>query len=209
MALPKMEAMLNTSYISPCQLHDALVELVSNLSPLYLSRPPLFMKGYNHHDIFSCLIPLIDEAQFYIDCIEQTYSIFPFQQKEKLFYLYLSSHKMQTTLYVGCVMAKGQTEDMVETWMMDAIIASDFAVDAVRAKRIRGARRKRIDAQTQLEMLPGRSVIVFEVPFDREYIALDQNLNIFNPNDTQDFRPTSLVLHIKKAQTFEPFALAG
>ncbi len=145
----------------------------------------------------------------YIESIEQSYSIFPFHQKERLFYLRLNGNQVQSKLYIGLRMPKGATESMMEEWMMDAVISSDFSVEMVRNRRITGARRIRIDETLENEMMPNRGVVVFEVSFDPDFIALDQNLNIFNSNDLPDRRPTELILHVRKAGVLENEAMYG
>lgn len=202
MALPKMESILNTPHVSPYTLYQTLLETIALLSPLQMNKLPPVMPGYVHDDILNCMTPALSCLDAYLDTIEQSYSIFPFQQKDRLFYLYLNGNQMQSTLYVGVRIGKGMSEDMLEDWMMDAIIASDFAVDSVRSRRMTGARRSRIDHETQFEMMPARGVVIFEIPFDPEFMAINQNLNIFNPHDHDDRRPMELVLHIKKAGVF-------
>lgn len=208
-SIPQIESMLITPYLSPYQLYKTMLDILCKLAPLKLSIIPSALTGYNHQDILSCITPILHQLTHYLDTIEQSYSIFPFQQRERLFYLYLSSSQIQATLYVGLRMPKGVTEEMMELWMMDAIIASDFAVEMVRGRRITGARRYKIKPETQFEMMPGRGILIFEIPFDPEFLAVDQNINIFNPNDIPDKRPTELVLHIQKAGIYEHFAMAG
>ncbi|MBA4248991.1 MAG: hypothetical protein C0432_04175 [Candidatus Puniceispirillum sp.] len=199
-ALPLIESVLLNDYVSPYALYQSFVQILSHLNVLNLTQVPSIVPIYDHENLLATFDPLIDTIDSLLDRIEQSYFTFPFSKKERLFYLNLNKGHIQNSLYIGVRVPKGVASKVVETWMMESVIVSDFAIDYTRSRRIIGATRRRIDEETALEMMPARDVLVFEIPFDREFIAVNQNLNIFNPNDADDKRPLEMTLYVKKAE---------
>lgn len=199
-ALPLIESVLLNDYVSPYALYQSFVQIVSHLNVLNLSQVPSIVPLYDHENLLGTFEPLIDIIDNLLDRIEQSYFTFPLSKKERLFYLHLNKGHVQNNLYIGVRVPKGVASKVIEAWMMESVIVSDFAIDYTRSRRIIGATRRLIDEETALEMMPARDVLIFEIPFDREFIAVNQNLNIFNPNDTEDKRPLEMTLYVKKAE---------
>ena len=117
-----------------------------------------------------------------------------------MFYLTLNPAFLSEKLYIGIRAPKGMSEAELEEWMSDCVITSDFAVESVRSRRMTGAVRRVLRNEDLFELMPSRGVVVFEVDSDPTYIKPEQNLNIFNPADTLDRRPTEIVLYVRKNQ---------
>ena len=130
--------------------------------------------------------------------IEKAYASFLFNQRDRLFSLRMHPAYKADKLYLGIRIPKDMTELQLGDWISDAIIASDDAIDSVRDKRITGARRSLIREGDMYQLIPGRGVILVELENDPAYIHFEQNINIFNPADHPDRRPTEIVLYVKK-----------
>ncbi|MBY0280925.1 MAG: type VI secretion system baseplate subunit TssK [Alphaproteobacteria bacterium] len=197
--LPGFETMIHGDPIHPYKLYQKLCETVGVLAPLRPALLPPILPVYEHNNINACFKPVIELIKQYLNSIEQSFSAFPFQQKERLFYLRFHKAYVQDKIYVGLRAPKGMTETQLEEWMNDAVVASDFAIEAIRGRRITGAERGMLRDEELYELMPSRGVIIFEVTLNPEYIKPDQNLNIFNPADHAEKRPTEIVLYVRKS----------
>jgi type VI secretion system protein ImpJ len=168
------------------------------MSTLKLSQLPPVMPPYHHSDLSNSLLPIIHHIQSVLGTIEQAYATFLFNQRDRLFSLKLHKSYMTEKMFIGVRIPRGMTDLQLNDWISDAIIASDSAVDTVRSKRITGAKRSILRESELYDLMPSRGVIIVEVDFDPEFIQADQNLNVFNPADTPERRPTEIVLYVKK-----------
>ncbi|RZI45806.1 type VI secretion system baseplate subunit TssK [Candidatus Finniella inopinata] len=198
--LPSLEVLLNSPAIQPWTLFEKLCEVVGTLAPLRLSQIPPVLPAYNHNDLLKCFRPVLELIYQNLHSIEVAFAIFSFNQKDRLFYLTLNPAFLSEKLYIGVRAPKGMSEAEIEEWMNDSVITCDFAVESVRARRIRGAARRVLKNEDLFELMPSRGVVVFEVDNDPTYIKAEQNLNIFNPADTINWRPAEIVLYVRKNQ---------
>jgi type VI secretion system protein ImpJ len=199
-ALPGLETIIHGDPIHPYKLFVRLCDVVGDLATLRLSQIPPVLPTYQHNDLNACFEPVLALAKQYLNSIDLSFSSFPFQQKDRLFYLRLHQNYLQGKLYIGIRAPKGVTEIQLEEWMNDSIICSDFSIETVRARRITGNERKILRNEELYDLMPSRGVVIFEFTPDPEYIKADQNLNIFNPADHPDKRPTEIVLYVRKVE---------
>ncbi|CAO5674531.1 MAG: hypothetical protein HEEMFOPI_00076 [Holosporales bacterium] len=196
--LPYLESVIHGRIVHPHHLFEALCLVAGNLSTLRLSNLPPVMPIYNHQDIMSSFVPVIDHIHAMLQTIEQAYASFLFNQRDRLFTLRMHEAYKNDRLYLGIRIPKTMSELQLNDWVSDAIIASDDAIDMVRNKRITGARRSIVREGDMYQLMPTRGVILVEVEVDPHYIRFDQNINIFNPADHPERRPTEIVLYVKK-----------
>ncbi len=199
-ALPALETILNAPATNPYVLFQRICDTAGHLATLRLSQLPPILSGYNHNDIQGCFAPLLELLKHYLNTIEQSYAVIPFSQRERLFYLRLHKNYMTNTFLIGLRAPKGMSEAQVEEWLMDAVICSDFAIEMVRSHRITGAKRTPVGAGELSDLMPSRGMMVVEITCDAEFIIPDQNLNIFNPSDTDDRRPVEVVCYVPKTE---------
>ena len=196
--LPLFESLVHGEGNPPYLLYRQICLIAGYLSNLRLEQLPPVMPVYNHKDIYGCFEPVIDHMHMMLGTIEKAYASFLFNQRDRLFSLRMHPAYNTDKLYLGIRIPKDMTELQLSDWISDAIIASDDAIDSVRDKRITGARRSLIREGDMYQLIPSRGVILVEVENDPAYIHFEQNLNIFNPADHPDRRPTEIVLYVKK-----------
>jgi type VI secretion system protein ImpJ len=199
-ALPSLETTLNGTATNPHVLFQKICDTAGHLATLRLSQLPPILSAYNHNDIQGSFAPVFDLMKHYLMSIEQSYTVIPFLQRERLFYLRLHKNYMTNTFLIGLRPPKGMTESQLEEWLMDAVICSDFAIEMVRNHRITGAKRTLVGAGDLSDLMPSRGMMVVEVMCDSEFINSDQNLNIFNPSDTDDRRPVEVVCYVQRTE---------
>jgi type VI secretion system protein ImpJ len=200
MVLPGLEALLNNPGVHPYTLFQKLCEVVGLLTSLRLSQVPPVLPPYHHSDLLECFKPILDLLKQCLHSIETTFAIFSFNQKERLFYLNLNPAFLEDKLYIGLRAPKEMSEPELEEWMSDCVIACDFAVESVRARRMTGTARRILRNEELSELMPSRGVVIFEVNNDPNYLQPNQNINIFNAADTPDWRPSEIVLYVRKTQ---------
>jgi hypothetical protein len=82
--------------------------------------------------------------------------------------------------------------------MNEAIIVSDDALQKVQTIRVTGASRSLISGDLLYELSPPRDIILFSVALDTQFILPNQYLHIFNPSDSEYYRPSDIVLYVLK-----------
>jgi type VI secretion system protein ImpJ len=198
--LTDFEANFNTDEISPKDLHAILARSLGMISHIRLDQMPPVMPSYNHYDIYSSISPYIELINRYVDGIDESFASFLFHQKDRLFYIKIHDDyiKNSAKIFIGFRTPKGSTEYQMQEWVNDAVICSDQFAEGVTLKRTTGASRKMIQDEDVVDLMPSRGVLVYEVEVNKNFIVAGQNLNIFNPADTIEKRPTEIVLYIKK-----------
>jgi hypothetical protein len=101
-------------------------------------------------------------------------------------------------LYIGIRTEKLTNISDLELWMKDAVIVSDFALDAVRTKRTQGANRALLKQEIASKILPGVGVTLFEIDIDNKFIKGEQNLHIFNPGNNSLVQPKEIILYLPR-----------
>lgn len=199
-ALPELEATLNQDNIAPHVLHTVLVRSLGNILTLNPSQIPAVLPAYNHKDILNSTDPYINYIQQYLANVNESFASFSFNQKDRLFYLRLHADYLNkaSRIFVGFCAPKGSSEYQMQEWVNDAVICSDKSIDIVTSKRITGAHRQLLTNEELAELMPARGVLIYEVKLNNEFIIPNQNLNIFNPADTPEKRPSEIVLYVKK-----------
>ncbi|MDP2193317.1 MAG: type VI secretion system baseplate subunit TssK [Alphaproteobacteria bacterium] len=196
--LPLFESLVHGDGNPPSVFYRQLCLIAGYLSNLRLEQLPPVMPVYKHADLYATFEPILEHMHYMLGTIEKAYASFIFHQRDRLFSLRMHAAYQSDKLYLGMRIPRGMTELQLSDWISDAIIASDDAIDAVRDKRITGARRTLIREGDMYQLVPSRGIILVEVENDPAYIHLDQNLNIFNPADHPDRRPTEIILYVKK-----------
>ncbi len=201
MALPSFESMLLSNDVPPFHMYQRICQIVGYLYTLRLSQVPPVPPPYRHSDINSSFLPMLDLIDEYLKSIDNTFAVFPFIQKDRLYSLRLHKAYGEKDLFIGVKAPRGMGESHIEEWMQGAVIASDSAIETVQKKRITGAMRQLVRDQDLQEIMPSRGVVVFRISFDGEFVLPDQKLNIFNPGDTEERRPADIVLFVPKVPT--------
>ena len=159
------------------------------------------MQPYNHTDIDSCLYSVINLIEHYLSSIERGFTVSSFKKKERFFYRYMSVDDIESyssgKIYVG-IRADNASVSDVEIWMNEAIIVSDFALEKVRNKRIKGCKRDILSQDMVSKILPGIGVVLFEIEIDRNFMQAEENLHIFNPGNKTTVHPSEITLYMPR-----------
>jgi type VI secretion system protein ImpJ len=200
--MPGLEALIYSNVIRPYELYQELAEALGAVSILIPTDILPVMQPYNHNDIDGCLYPIIDLIEHYTSVIERGFSVIQFNKKDRFFYHYMKIDDLEKcrdgNLYVGIRGDQFSEISEIEMWMKDAVIVSDFAVDQVRTKRVKGANRSVLRQEIVSQILPGVGVKLFEIEANPEFIRGEQNLHIFNPGSNSKFHPSEVILYLPR-----------
>jgi type VI secretion system protein ImpJ len=198
MALPIFEMIIHSAAVSPYRMYQQLCETIGHLCTLRLSQVPPVLTPYDHNNINGCFFPLLNLIHEYLKSIDHSFSVFSFMNKDRLFSLRLFKNYCEQDLIIGLKSQQGMTETQLQDWMNGCIIASDSMLESVQSKRISGASRYLLRDEELYEVMPGRGTIIFKIPINSEFIKIDEKLNIYNPADSSDKRPSEVMLYIPK-----------
>lgn len=197
--LPVLEGQLSTGVLSPYQLYQTLCLVTGQLwSGLRPDQPPPLVPKYDHEDILISLLPLIEHIGSTLESIEQTYTPILFQKEKRFFFLPMDPAYLNIDVfYIGVRNQGSMTDPELEDWMRGAIIATDSSLEAVKTKRITGAPRQTLKPGEIAALLPTRGCVLFQVENTPDFIREGENLNIFNMGDSDEKRPTDIILYFK------------
>ncbi len=196
--LPPFEALLAAGVSHPLPLYIALCGLAGQLASLGASMLPPVFPPYDHRDLRATFQEVINFAlRMTNEGIPETYAVYPFQQKDRVFNLMFDGAWMNRRLVLGMRAATGATEKEMIGWGEECLIGSESVLASLRDKRIRGAQRQFVEKDQ--ELVPVRGVILFSLKPDGEFIKPGETLQIVNFGERgRAFSPLEVVLYVKR-----------
>jgi type VI secretion system protein ImpJ len=202
MVLPSFEALIYSDQIRPYDLYQELSRTLGIVSVLIPMDIAPIMRPYNHENIDFSIYPLIDMIDHYISIVERGFTTITMDKKERFFYHYITQDDLEACtdgkIYIG---VRAELNSDVLSWMDNAIIVSDVAIENVREKRVKGAKRSISSNDMFCKIMPGFGVLLFEITLDNTFIKGEQNLHIFNPGDSATNRPLEITVYIPKEKS--------
>lgn len=158
--------------------------------------PPV-LAPYNHNDLRFTFEPakafvfrMLEEG------IHEAYSTFPFAFDDGIYSLMFDGAWMARRLVLGVRGQAGMSEKDVIAWVEDCLIGSRTKMPSIRGKRVLGAARHFIERDE--ELIPARSVVLFSLRADPEFIDPNEVVQIFNAADRRGaLRPAEIVLYVR------------
>jgi type VI secretion system protein ImpJ len=158
--------------------------------------PPVFAP-YNHNDLKASFDPVINFIQSMIEKVKNPAIPVPFQKNDRIFSCSIKEEWLASKeLIIGIKVGSTITTALANRWLRGAIIASQSMVPQAKEKRILGADRTIIQQVTSLGLLESSSQILASISIDPEFIKAGEDLQIFNPSDTDETRPEEITLYI-------------
>ncbi|MFH1350711.1 MAG: type VI secretion system baseplate subunit TssK [Pseudomonadota bacterium] len=195
--LPYFEAILNTNQSHPFLLYLSLCSLVGHVAALGSAMVPPVLDAYDHKE----LRLNFEQARRYIshmieEGISVSHTAIPFDFENGLFSLTLDPAWMTQALTIGTRARPGLSEQEMTDWMEESLIGSSTKMESMKAKRILGAPRKRIDSEG--ELVPTRGACLFSIKVDPEFIEPNESLEIVNTSDPSGLKgPGEIVLYVR------------
>lgn len=181
-ALPALEALLATGRAHPFALYLAMCDLAGSLAGLSSALVPPVFAPYDHQNLRAGFTALRDFAFRAIDeGVIEAYTPVTFEAEKGVFSLVMREEWLGARLAVGIKVRRGVRESDAAAWMEDAVIGSEPVLASLQDRRIRGAARKRVEAER--EIMPPRGVLLYVVEPDPEHVKPGERLVIANTVD--------------------------
>ena len=193
-----LEPLIGLDRLHPERLFDHLLNAATNLLPMQTTQIPGVLPTYDPFDPGNSIDFFLNLFEKTISTIQQKFLSIPFHQQDRLYYLHLHPAYLNNTFYIGFRCPVGISEKQMLEWVQESIISCDDKIDVVTTRRISGATRSAIVDDDNEELIPNPGTIIFSFKKDDEFIKARQNLNIFNPGDTQEKRPTDITLFVRQ-----------
>lgn len=201
--LPGLEALLSCNQAHPLDLYVKMCDLAGQLSGLIPSEVPPSFEGYNHDDLQNSFQAIIKYIDFCLQTLREGYTILKFTQEDRVFNLQLDRTIVADRMVIGIKAGLGMSiHDLVE-WTTSAVVATKSFVNAIRDKRILGARRSVLDTHDRMKLMPTHDTLLVEILYDRNYIDPLDVLQIFNVADRKEKRPKDIVMYVEKRTLYE------
>lgn len=196
-SLPSFEAVLAIGVAHPFELYLTLCRLVGHLALLGAGVVPPQFEAYNHDDVAGSFAPLLSFAHRMLESVSETHLPVAFTYENGAFQLLMETAWLRSDLLIGVRARPRQSEQEVNAWISEAVIASTDRVGPASETRVRGAARRQLTAEEDLEFLPARGTFVFRIAADPHFIVARQVLQIVNFSDRAgERRPVEIVLHV-------------
>ena len=200
--LPVIENAVCSKFIKPYELYSVLLVALGIVSTLIPSEVPPVLSPYNHTNIDLCFNQVMSLIRYYIATIERGFEIKQFSRDEKFFYVNVTREDLKKftdrKIYIGVRGSNSVDSIKIEKWITESIIVSDFAIEEVGNKRIKGAGRNKAEQHVVTKITPGIGVLVFEIDIDESFIKGDQHLHIFNHGVRKEDMPSELMIYIPR-----------
>lgn len=195
-ALCILEPLATIEKLHPERLFDQLLNVAANLLPLQTTQIPKVLPTYNHFNPSDSLDYFLNLFEKTISSIQQRYLSIPFHQQDRLFYLHIHPNYLNDDLHLGFRCPSGMSEKQMYDWVQEAIISADEKIEVVTTRRISGAQRTLLNNDELGDLIPNPGTLIFTIKKGDEFIKVKNNLNIFNPGDSQEKRPIDITLFV-------------
>jgi type VI secretion system protein ImpJ len=199
--LPVFEAILESGTAHPFEIYLTVCRLAGNLALLGGGVVPPLFDRYDHDDVQRSFEPLLAFADRMLETVSETHIPVAFTYEAGAFRLMMEPAWLQDDLLIGVRARPRQNEREVNAWIDEAVIASSERVGRLGETRVRGAARRQLTAEEDLEFLPARGTFIYRVTADGNFILPRRVLEIVNPSDRAgDRRPVEIVLYVPTEQ---------
>ena len=195
--LPAFEAILGTGNAHPFTLYVAFCSLLGHVAGVSRSLIPPPLDRYDHNDLMATYEQVrASIARALDEGIHEAYTAYAFRREGNEFRLYFDPEWMTRPLVIGVRAAQGMPSREVSQWMSACIIGSRSRIESLRDRRMTGAPRKAIEADTDL--VPSSDVTLYALTADPEHITPGEDLVVLRPGESSARSPEQLVLYIRK-----------
>lgn len=196
--LPKLEALIGAGVIHPFTVYLALCDLVGAFSVFSAGSMPPTLSRYDHNNCLAAFGEVRDFLLRMLDRVKEAATPIPFLLENAKFGLVIEEAWLKRKLVVGVRGSANMSEADIIGWMEQSLIASAKKIDRLWEMRIKGAARRHIDASSELDITPGRGVVLFMIDNDTQFIQPGETLEIWNAESASSrFRLAEIVLYVQ------------
>jgi len=178
--LPRLEALIGARVIHPFVVYLTLCDLVGQFSIFSTGGVPPTLSHYDHNNCLAAYSEVRDFALRMLDRVKENATPIAFTLENGKFGLVMEEEWLKRKLIVGVKGSPNMNEQEVIAWMEQSLIAASTKIDKLWQMRIKGAGRRQIDATSELDITPGRGVMLFMIDNDSQFIQPGETLEIWN-----------------------------
>lgn len=204
--LPYLESLVYSGATHPFTLFGALAHVAGYLSTLRLGAMPPVFDFYRHDNPLDSFKKAIDYIDTIVESIEDGYQVIPLEKLDRYFVLKLHPHLVSNALIFGIKIPKALTKEHTESWIKDAVIASESVFKTTQDRRILGAKRRIISGDETMQLVAAQGVVLISVVLDQAFIKVGEQLVLQNASDDEHSRPEHIVLYTPRHHDVEHVA---
>lgn len=194
-SLPILEALLRSPNLQPFALYLALCGQLGPLSTLRPGAVPLIPPPYDHSDCYPAFNVILNTLSELVDEVSQDWRTQTLGLKGHLFSIELEESWMNRRLVIGI---RGQNDMEIENWISNASIGCESVWPSIKARRVLGATRNRIEEAPELGLRSNSGYRLFSIEVTPDFILPGEPLMIGNINESSNTqRPDEIVIFIK------------
>jgi type VI secretion system protein ImpJ len=191
-----LEALFYTEGSHPILIHKELCGTAGAFSSLVPGQIPPIFSPYNHNDLRATFVPILEYIDKMLSTVKNPCVSTSFVKKGRMFsHNVLKEWMGRGYLVLGIKLGTDLTPKDAAEWIEGAVITSDSQVNVVKEKRVLGAVRQVVDQVAELGLMMTRERILIKVDIDPLFILENEPLNLFNLSDTDENRPSEIVLY--------------
>lgn len=195
--LPALEALLASGRAHPFTLYVELCRYAGLLSTLGVGQVPPVPPRYDHDDPMPAFAEVLATVTQTLDRLKKSLVAVRFTPEGDKFCLTLEPEWTQQRLVVGVRAPTGMSDADVAAWMNGALIATRDRSQDLWNLRVRGAPRRVVESDPELDLVAARGTVLFAVEPDSAFVTPAETLEIWNTETRGDQqRPTDVVLYV-------------
>ncbi len=195
-SLPRFEVMARSGCVHPFALYAELAGLAGQVATMTENMMPPILPAYVHRDPW----PSFDTAARYIhsvlERISETYLAVSFNRTPTAFSLFLREAWVRPALTVGLRHGSGMTQAEAVSWLDSCLIGSVSTMPDMESRRILGARRRLIERDEDLKVMPGRGMLLFSIDATPDLVRPGEPLVISQQDTRRTVQPSEILLFV-------------
>lgn len=191
-----LEALFHTEGSHPLQIHKELCGTAGAFSALNTGQLPPIFDAYDHNDLRATFKPILEYIDKMIATVKNPCASSSFTKQGRVFAHNILPEWMERGyLVLGVKLGAELTPKDAAGWIEGAVITSESQVNAAKEKRVLGAVRQVVDQVAEMGLMMTRERILIKVDIDPMSIVPNEPLHLFNLSDTDENRPSEIVLY--------------
>lgn len=195
-SLPRFEVTARSRHTHPAVLYTELAGIAGQVSVMTESLIPPVLPAYAHDNPW----PAFDAAGRYVhavlDRISETYVAVAFDRAQTAFSLYLRDRWLRPGLTIGIRHGASMTQAETVGWLDSCLIGSSSLIPDLESRRILGASRRLIERDDELQVVPGRGMLLFTLDTAQGFVRAGEPLMIVQQDARRTIQPSEIMLFV-------------
>jgi type VI secretion system protein ImpJ len=213
--LPLLDAVLCDPLVAPARAWQVLAQVVGCVTAIGSNPRPLVMEPYRHEDCRLQFLAAIDFVQRKLELINTDWDNLAFARVSDGVFARRLPKNAGRMVYIELRPRDGQTVRELQSWLTDALIASEDLLPVLRQRRLAGAQRRMLTVREANQIGLRSEAIVCELSsrkIERPQLGIVDCFSAGRSmlvHGSSEGAPAAIVMHLRKrgpttAQGTEP-----